>query len=69
MVELGLPPEGYLGEGGDEVWSVHEVKVLRRLVCDTVDGYDVVVCCLQTRVSKVICIGSDLGMYFELLKR
>ena len=56
MVELGLPPEGYLGEGGNKVWPIHEVKVLGRLICDTVDGYDVVIYCLQTMVSKIIYI-------------
>ena len=61
MVKLRLPPKGYLGEGGNKVWPVHEVEVLRRLVGDTVDGYNVVVCCLQIKVSKVICIDLTWG--------
>ena len=55
MVELGLPPEGYFSKGGNEVRPVHEVKVLWRVIVDAVDGYDMVKCCLQTMVSKVVC--------------
>ena len=61
MLELDLPPEGYLCKGGNEVWSVHEVKVLRSLVCDTVDRYDMVVYCLSTRVSKLGFTEPTLG--------
>ena len=61
MVELGLPPEGYFCKGGNEVWPVHEVQVLRRLVCDTVDRYDMVVYRLATTVSKLIFTEATLG--------
>ena len=54
MVELGLPPERYLREGGNEVWAVHEVQILRRLVCDTVNGYNVVIYGLHKEVRKLI---------------
>ena len=43
MLELGLPPKGYLGKRRDEVGSVHEVEIGRGSVYDTVDRYYVVV--------------------------
>ena len=59
ILELGLPPKGYLGERGDEVCSVHEVEIGRGSVYDTVDRYYVVIYFLLPLVNIWISISSS----------
>ena len=61
MLELGLPPKGYLGKRGDEVGSVHEVEIGRGSVYDTVDRYYVVVYFLLPLVNTRICTSSPFA--------
>lgn len=65
MLELGLPPEGYLGESRGEVWTIHEIEVGRRFVGNAVDRYYTVVDFLNASISSFSC-PIDFRLYLKL---
>ncbi len=69
MGELRLSPEGYLGEGGGKVGTIHKVEVVRRFVDYAVNGYDLIVDSLSPTISISPCTPVMLEAYLELLDR